>query len=138
MKCKVCGLENVEDAKFCAGCGEQLVEENVEEVVPEVVEEPAKPHVPKCFDVFAKLGFYLGLFGLIGCVFVGLGYIAAIPGIVFSALGKKSIEYHDKAKKGFVLSLIGTILGIVIYFVFCFIVGLIAGLAESNGNGYYY
>lgn len=131
MKCNVCGKENIDEAKFCAGCGNELVEE----VSGEVVEEPQTPHVPKCFDVFAKLGFGLGLGGLIGCVLIGLGYIVAIPGIVFSALGRKSIKYHDKAKKGLVLSIIGTILGIIIYFVFCIVLGVIAGLAES---GYYY
>jgi hypothetical protein len=131
MKCNLCGRENIEEAKYCAGCGNELVEE----VVAEAFEESQKPHVPKCFDVFAKLGFGLGLGGLIGCLFIGLGYIVAIPGIVFSALGKKSINYHAKAKTGLVLSILGTVLGIIIYFAFFFILGLIAGLSES---GYYY
>ena len=128
MKCNVCGKENIDEAKYCSGCGNELVAE----VTGEVVEEPQTPHVPKCFDVFAKLGFGLGLGGLIGCLLIGLGYIAAIPGIVFSALGKRSIEYHGKARAGLVLSIIGTILGLVIYFVFFIVVGIIAGLSESE------
>ena len=131
MKCNVCGKENAEVAIFCVGCGNELVEEEV----AEVFEEPQKPHVPKCYDVFAKLGFGLGLGGLIGCLFIGLGYIVAIPGIVFSALGKKSINYHAKAKTGLVLSILGTVLGIIIYFAFFFILGLLAGLEDA---GYYY
>ena len=131
MKCNVCGLENVEEAKFCAGCGAKLLEE----VTPEVVKQQEEPHVPKCFDIFAKLGFGLGLGGLIGCIFIGLGYIVAAPGIVFSILGKRSIKFRDKANKGLVLSIIGTVVGFIIYFLFFFIIGLIAGL---EGDPYMY
>jgi hypothetical protein len=139
MKCNVCGKENIDEAKFCAGCGNELAEtveaEVIEDGNAEIAQEPETPHVPKCFDVFAKLGFGLGLGGLIGCIFLGFGFVAAMPGIVFSALGKKSIKYHNKAKKGLVLSILGTVIGIIVYFAFCIILGIIAGLAES---GYYY
>lgn len=131
MKCNVCGLENAEEAKFCAGCGAKLLEE----VTPEVVKQQEEPHVPKCFDIFAKLGFGLGLGGLIGCIFIGLGYIVAAPGIVFSILGKRSIKCRDKANKGLVLSIIGTVVGFIIYILFFFIIGLIAGL---EGDPYMY
>ena len=141
MKCNVCGKENIDEAKFCAGCGNELVEtveaEIIEDGVVETTNEPETPHVPKCFDVFAKLGFGLGLGGLIGCILFGIGYVVAIPGIVFSALGKRSIKYHNKATKGLVLSILGTVIGLTIYFVVCIIVGILGGLAESNG-GYYY
>lgn len=129
MKCKVCGLENLEEAKFCSGCGEALVEEPVE-----VVEEVAKPHVPKCFDVFAKLGFGLGLGGLIASILCGIGMAATIPGIVFSILGKRSIDYRAKANKGLVLSIIGTVASFIIYIVTIVVMALIElALAE----GYY-
>ena len=134
MKCNVCGKENIDEAKYCSGCGNELIED----VVGEVVGEPETPHVPKCFDVFAKLGFGLGLGGLLGCLLIGLGYVVAIPGIVFSALGRRSITYHDKAKKGLVLSIIGTVLGIIIYFIVCIVLGVIAGLSETGGGYYYY
>ncbi len=136
MKCNVCGKENIDEAKFCAGCGNELVETVEAEVIEgTTANEPETPHVPKCFDVFAKLGFGLGLGGLIGCILLGFGCVVAMPGIVFSALGKKSIKYHNKAKKGLVLSILGTVIGIIVYFAFCIILGIIAGLAES---GYYY
>ena len=61
MKCNVCGKENVDEAKFCAGCGNELVEtveaEVIEDADVETVQEPETPHVPKCFYVFVKLGF---------------------------------------------------------------------------------
>jgi hypothetical protein len=79
--------------------------------------------------------YSLGLGGLIGCVLIGLGYIVAAPGIVFSILGKRSIKYRDKANKGLVLSIIGTVVGFIIYFLFFFIIGLIAGL---EGDPYMY
>ncbi len=140
MKCNVCGKENIDEAKFCAGCGNELVEtveaEVIEDVTVEAVEEPQIPHVPKCFDVFAKLGFGLGLGGLIGCLLFGFGYVVAMPGIVFSALGKRSIKYHNKARKGLVLSVLGTVIGLIIYFVVCVIIGVLGGLAEG-GYQYY-
>lgn len=121
MKCQYCGFENEEGAKYCAGCGEKIIEaEYVEPVI-----EQESPHVPKCFDVFAKLGFGLGLGGLIGCIFFGLGYIACVPGIVFSALGKKSIEFHSKANVGLILSIIGTIVGFLIYVIFIAVISIL-------------
>lgn len=140
MKCNVCGKENIDEAKFCTGCGNELVETVEAEVIEDdatvTAKEPETPRVPKCFDVFAKLGFGLGLGGLLGCILFGIGYVVAIPGIVFSALGKKSITYHEKAKKGLVLSILGTVLGLIIYFVVCIIAGVLAGLAEG-GYTYY-
>ncbi len=134
MKCKYCGYENIEEAKFCAGCGENLAEEKLETIEPEVVQEQ-EPHVPKCFDVFAKLGFGLGLGGLIACIFAGIGYTICAPGIVFSILGKRSIKYHGKANAGLVLSIIGTVVGFIIYVV---VVALIELWAGNTGSGYYY
>lgn len=54
--------------------------------------------------------------------------LPGIPGIVFGVMGKYAKEepYVRKARAGFVMSLIGTILSIVLFFVFIFAVAGIA------------
>ena len=126
MFCRKCGVELTEESTVCSNCGFDSSTETVTEVV-ETVEEPKKE--AKVWGIFAKVGFGLGLGGLISsCIpfvcFVGLEVAAA--GLVFSILGKKSTEFGGKAKKGIILSAIGLGVG----FILTFIIGIFLGLLE--------
>lgn len=100
MKCSNCNVEFVEDDKYCSYCGKELVEEK---------------NVPKCFNIFAKLGFILGLVSLGLISFYGLGIFFADHAIVFSALGKKSKNHRKMAKAGLTISIISLILNVIIF-----------------------
>lgn len=115
MKCNSCGYENNTDdleVKYCCNCGKEL---NSDVIDLDTTEKP----VPKCFDVFAKIGFYVGLFSLIGCIFFGMGFAFSEIGIVFSALGKRSKINKKYADRGLVLSILALILGVIIYVICC-------------------
>ena len=106
MFCKNCGHDIVEGLT-CPNCGE----ENVEEVVT-FEEETSKNH--RIWDVFARVAYGAGIATFIA-TFVSFGFMIfySILALVISCLGKKSIEYKDKAKTGFKLSLISTILSVI-------------------------
>ena len=128
MFCKRCGKELLEGAKFCPECGETVV---VEEPTVEVCDcgEPVenKPHVPKCFTVFGKIGYPLSIVTFV-CSFipflcmisVEIGVIA----LVFSILSKRDPQMEAKSKKGKIFSILGLIFG----FIMCIVTGVIMGL----------
>lgn len=122
MFCRKCGVELTEESTVCPNCGF----DSSTEAVTEVVEEPKKE--PKVWGIFAKVGFGLGLGGLISsCIpfvcFVGVE-VAAV-GLVLSILGKKSIEFGGKAKKGIVLSAVGLGIGFLLTFIIGFMLGML-------------
>lgn len=120
MFCKKCGAEISNDSKFCQSCGAsiEIVEEVKEETAPTFSEVGAEaPKQAKCWGIFAKVGYGLGLAGLICCCipFVCfLGFELVVPGLVFSILGKRSIEFGDKGKKGIIFSAVGLGIGFVL------------------------
>ena len=120
MFCQNCGERLVDGVKYCPNCGAQINKE----VVTEVVSTPSAPREARCWSVFAKVGFGLGLGGLIGCILFGLGFVVSIHGIVFSALGKRSSTMHNKARTGLILSIIGTAVGVFIYYLCIYLLGL--------------
>ena len=139
MRCKYCGQEVLEEANFCNNCGANLKEETIEqeeikdaEMINESNENQQAPL--KCWSIFAKVSKILGIVSLCICwiPIVGLfGILPGIPGIVFGALGKKANndEANANAKKGFVMSLIGSIIAVSFYlliFIVLFILGAIA------------
>lgn len=127
MYCRKCGNELRENAVFCDSCGAKV--EVVEETVvkePEVVEEVATvvedtPVVNKTqeprgpWKAFATVGHILGIVSL---SFVWFPYFVCcsigVYGIVFSALGKKSIKNNQKAQKGLVMSIVATTVNFVL------------------------
>lgn len=117
--CFNCGKELEDDVKVCPVCGAKIAEEAKAEVV-EVVEAEQKPHVKKCFTVFGKIGYILGIVSM--CIwwipFFGIvGVETGAAGIVFSCLGKKDPELAAKTKKGLVLSIVATVLSFVFYII---------------------
>lgn len=120
MYCKNCGKELMDGIKFCPECGEAIVEEKeFSEFEPEVEiinEETPKVHVPRCFTIFGKIGFGLGLAGFI-CSFIPLicyvGIELSTIGLVFSILGKRDPELAIKTKKGRIFSILGLSIGFV-------------------------
>ena len=143
MVCKFCGQEIEDGSKFCPICGEKLEEEVVVEAAP-VVEEAApvveenntnvvvKERGP--WKIFAILGYVFGIISICGCVIPGFGISFGVYGIVFAALGKKSLSANVKAKKGLTLSIVATVINVVVVFLISFVatlMNLLAGAAAG-------
>ncbi len=127
--CPKCGFELEGDEVFCPNCGEVLANEILNKEKELVNLKPSK-----AWNVFAKLGFGLGLAGLITSI-IFIGIELTVPAIVFSALGMKSYEFKGKAKAGLVMSIIGTVLSIVVIYVFYFIIGYYAAAGGTTSGG---
>ena len=136
--CSNCGAPLIEHSKFCNECGSKVVDSVIPNSSPAVVSTPVVTggvlKQAKCWSVFAKVGFGLGLAGLI-CSFVYVyGIIISLHGLVFSILGLRSYTNHGKAVAGLVMSIIGVSLG------FIFTIACIACIIEfgevevNNGN----
>lgn len=113
--CQNCGNEVREDEKFCPACGASL---NENEANIEIQNENS---VPKCFTIFGKIGYILGIVTIAICLIPGLNVLtleAGPVGIVFSCLGKKDTSLASKTKVGFILSLVGTIVGFIMYIIY--------------------
>ena len=106
MYCKHCGAKISDDSLFCLNCGEPQGDIKKEEVI--IVDKPTEN---KAWGIFARMGYWFGVGSLIACLFFGIGGITGIYGIVFSALGKRSKIYREKADYGLVLNIIATIIG---------------------------
>jgi len=136
--CANCGKELSADEKFCSNCGAEVANKTLtEEVIEEFKYEEQQTQeaqinlVPKCFTIFGKVGYIVGLVSFIVSFVPIVGYTSFIVGpvgIVFSILGKKDPFNISKCKKGLKLSIWGTILGFVFYILFFFILGMIGAL----------
>ena len=131
MYCRKCGKQLREEAIFCDQCGEkvEIVEENIivdsgvidvesQPVEAQPIEEPKGERGP--WKAFAIVGHILGIVSLatmwipfLVCCSTGF------YGIVFSALGKKSLSKKpmaDKAlKRNIAASIVSFVLTVVIY-----------------------
>ena len=144
MFCKYCGKELPDDAKFCPNCGARLEDEVIPNEVTFVETSPEQPtETPKStkvWDVFAKIGLTLGIINMSMCLLFAIGfnnvtlqslsYIATftescgIPGIIFSALGKKSLFHRSKGVAGMILSIISVIVEILLMLIYLIILVL--------------
>lgn len=124
--CMNCGKELKDDEKFCPACGTEVEKE--EELVNEILDEPETKPVPKCFTIFAKIAKVFGLVTFI-CSFIPFVNVLALEigpvGIVFSILGKKDPEMIDSCKKSLKFSIWGTVLGLVLYFVYIIVFAML-------------
>ena len=112
MKCSLCNIEFDNDLKYCCHCGRELKQEIT---------------VAKCFDVFAVIGFIMGLVSLVLAAFFGIGIYLVVPGIVFSTLGKKSINDRKKAKAGLIISIISAVINFIVLIIMAIITYLCIG-----------
>ena len=130
MKCLNCNAELLEGSEFCPYCGTKC--SNVETEVIENYElkndtNNVKDEEASCWAKFAKVSNILGIITL--CTFwipfIGLLAIeTGIPGIVFGALGKRTKKpiAKEQANSGFTKSLVGTILSVVVFFIWYIII----------------
>lgn len=142
-KCLNCGAEFVND-NFCPYCGTRLNNDSVGQVLDNQSNDDQVIKPNKTWDVFANLGLILGIVGIIAnflaiiiaanpdlldiaVSFLSIGEMA-IPGLVFSILGKKSLLKSGKAKVGIALNIIGIILSVIAVIVY--VVVLITVLGE--------
>ena len=157
-KCNGCGVELLDGTVFCPYCGAQV--ENEESQNVEVVEtnnnqnDYTNVDVPKqeskAFRVFATLGM---IFGIVTLSFLLLtilsgdvpeaawliacfGFEFAIPGFIFSIIGKKSVYSHGKATFGFIANLVGMILLFILAISFS-IAAIAEGGYDPSIGGYY-
>ncbi len=119
MYCKYCGKEHGDDASFCTYCGKSIKEQ----------EQEKKP--ARCWSIFANTSKALGIVTIVTFWIPILGLYAmlpGIPGIVFGVMGKYAKEepYVSKARSGFIMSLIGSILCIPMFMLFVILISQIA------------
>lgn len=135
--CKECGKVNPDGTKFCGGCGTPLEQPEVV-VQAQPVVEPTTQNVKgeaKCWRVFGRVGFGLGLASLIcaaSFVASSVSLTLAQPGLIFSILGMVSkIKVNKKkALAGIILSVCG--FGIVLLFSYIML-GILKEWLRSHG-----
>lgn len=128
MKCINCNAELLDNGSFCPYCGTKSEYQQEQKV--EVINETKKEEVEteaSCWEDFAKISNTLGIVAISTFWIPILGLFAilpGVPGIVFGALGKRSKKdgVSDIAQSGFTMSLVGTILSFVLFFVWYFII----------------
>ena len=133
MYCKKCGKMVEDGSAFCPYCGADLREQQAEaKEVDEFVAEPVTENEDNGpWKVFALVGFILGIVSLAGAIFT-VGLYTGIPGIVLSALGKKSKDpdRQEKAAKGLKLSIAGLIVSVVVEIILVVVVTILV----ANGT----
>jgi lipopolysaccharide/colanic/teichoic acid biosynthesis glycosyltransferase len=137
MYCKKCGMEVSENDKFCPTCGADLSKQEEEkEVDPfEKFDDKKEEVTPSKADkvvyrVFAIVSFVTGIVSLC-LVWVPFIFYGSIPGIVLGKLGESSTTQKDKAKRGFVMSIVATAINLVWTIVF---IVLIMTFAKEEGE----
>lgn len=128
MKCINCNAELLDNTSFCPYCGtkSEFQQEQKVEVINEAKKEEVETEA-SCWEDFAKISNTLGIVAISIFWIPILGLFAilpGVPGIVFGALGKRSKKdgVSDIAQSGFTMSLVGTILSFVLFFVWYFII----------------
>ena len=131
MKCNKCNAELLDETLFCPYCGTKTeYASDKKEPEVEILNSEPKVETPSeagCWAKFAQISNILGTITIstFWIPFFGLfSMFPGIPGIVFGGLGKNSKidDVKPIAESGFIKSLIGTILSIVSYFVWVFII----------------
>ncbi len=134
--CKECGKVNPDGTKFCVECGAPLEVVAQAQPVVEPTTQEAKGEA-KCWKVFAKVGFILGIITIASSVtfiFSVFALVIGEPGLVFSILGMRTKDAgsHTKAKVGMILSIIGLVIGFIMYLIIIAI-----GFAADTGGHYF-
>ena len=138
MYCKTCGMEVSENDKFCPTCGADLSKQKTEEKEDDPFEKVEKKsdsvNVSKTdkvvYRVFAIISFVTGIVSLC-LVWVPFMFYSSIPGIVLGKLGESSTSQKDKARKGFVMSIVATVINVIWTITF---IALIMTFAKEEGE----
>lgn len=99
------------------------------------VQTPVQEEGP--WKVFATLGLVFGIVGLVLSFAYGAGMGFAVPGLVFSILGKKSVINGGKAKTGLVLNIIAIALAIIAFIAIVVLIPIIASAASGALDSIY-
>ena len=139
MFCRRCGNKLNDGDLFCSKCGSKVendieevifpepvvveettpvveetvidVEEETTPVVEEVTNEVKEPRGP--WKAFAIVGYVHGIVALACILFPVFSFVLSIDGIIFSALGKKSIAQREKADKGLSMNIASCIINYI-------------------------
>ena len=127
--CSQCGKQLNEGAKFCSGCGTQIIQEVINEqqqqqqqqhsAVPplnQYYSSPQNPNIqvsgPTGKEGKASASLVLGGISLAAWIIPFIGLPVAIIGMALGSAGTNS-ALADKARKGIKFSIIGLVLSIV-------------------------
>lgn len=120
--CKNCGAELADDQKFCANCGATVEEAPAAEVAEPVILDEA----PK------KAGLNVGMlvWSIIGIVCCCTPL--SVAALIFTILAANNTpeDAASKISKAKLFNILSVVLGAV-YFIICFVIGLLAGLTEA-------
>lgn len=114
MFCSNCGTKLDENQKFCPECGKSLIKENAEKRIELANFQDNQQKQSKCWNVFAGLGLGLGIGGASTFWIPFMGVMMSFTALVFSILGFKSQTSKGKAVVGFVFSIVGCVIGLMI------------------------
>ena len=94
----------------------------------------AEPRGP--WRAFAYAGFSTGIVSLVLFWIPWVGIFVGIPGIVLSALGRRSVIQHGKANTGLGLSIAAVVLSVIWLVIFYTLIISLALASASQGNTY--
>ena len=140
MYCKKCGMEVSESDKFCPTCGNDLTVKEVisddpfEKIEKKETKEVAASDDKVVYKVFAIISYVTGIVSLC-LVWVPFMFYASIPGIVLGKLGENSKSKNSQAKKGFVMSIVATVINVILTIVFFIVIAIIA---KETGEDIYF
>ena len=140
MFCQNCGNQLEDSAKFCDSCGASVAADYVVDNVvvsdySDATQKNTPPKQAKCWSVFAKISKILGIISIALCWIPFVVVCSTGPvGIVFGCLGNVAKDDVSRKNKtiGLTLSIIGSIVSFIAYFVLLF------ALAESAKTFLYY
>ena len=114
MKCNNCGKENIENSKFCSGCGTPLVEPKKKEKID-----------VNSLQISAKIGYYsrfvaLGIIGIYLILMFGI-FLISLSGINFS--GSSGSVSSDSAGYAILGAMVfGAIYIFILYFILLYVI----------------
>lgn len=132
MYCTKCGTQIQTGQYHCPNCGNPVSVTDSDFACDnyEVAKYNFPPQRKGPWNSFASAGHILGLVSIITCWIPIIGFFACITGtvgIVMASLGKRSTEdaFIRKASIGLTLSIVGMIVGIIVYVLFLIFVEMV-------------